>query len=612
MITLQQITLNRGPKILLDNISHVIYAQQKIGLIGENGCGKTSFFAMLQSVLEPLKGELYLPKNLRVTHVKQEIPHSDQTALDYVIDGDQRYRTIQANLQKAEETHDMTLLADCHEELLNIDGYAITGKAEKILRGLGFKPEQLQKATRDFSGGWRMRLNLAQALISPTDLLLLDEPTNHLDLDAIIWLEKWLQDFDGTLLIISHDREFLDNTVNAILHLENNQLKSYKGNYSDFEKQRILNLSVQQATFEKQQAKIQHMQSFVDRFRAKASKARQAQSRLKALEKMELIAAVETQSKFSFTFKPPKTCPNPLVRMEKAVLGYESNPVLNHIEFQIAPAERIGLLGINGAGKSTFIKSLMGIIPLLQGQIHHYKGLKIGYFAQHQIEYLDVEKSPLVLLQDIAPQTSEQVLRNFLGNFNFSGDMATGKLANYSGGEKARLALALIVWQAPNLLLLDEPTNHLDMDMREALALALQSYTGAMILVSHDRHLIRTTTDELLLIYDHKLTRFQGDLDDYKEVLLNKGEIKIDSGGKTAAINPGKEKRKLETRLKSLEKQISDLMVQRTTLDEAFLKLSAQGSSEDMKKLVIQQASLDKEIAQLESDCLEIMVQLEG
>ncbi|MBA2654292.1 MAG: ATP-binding cassette domain-containing protein [Gammaproteobacteria bacterium] len=599
MITLQKIVLRRSQKVLLEDINLTLYAKQKIGLIGDNGCGKSSFFAMITGELEPHQGMVTLPNNLEIAQVKQEIPTTSRAAIEYVIDGDRRYRALETILDKAIEEGDAHSLAKCHDELASTDGYAIIGKAEKILRGLGFHSHQLQQPTKDFSGGWRMRLNLAQALMGRADLMLLDEPTNHLDLDAIIWLEKWLQDYAGTLLIISHDREFLDNTVSHILHFEDKQLRLYRGDYSSFEKQRAQQLAIQQSTYEKQSAQIAHMQAFIDRFKAKASKAKQAQSRMKALGKIELVAAVQTRASLQFNFKIPKECPNPLLRIEKAVIGYNlDTPVLTGVDIQIAPSDRIGLLGVNGAGKSTFIKILAGILQPLSGLVHFYKGIKIGYFAQHQIEHLDLQLSPVKLLQNTATNTSEQALRSFLGSFNFSGEMATSPVENFSGGEKARLALALIVWQAPNLLLLDEPTNHLDMNMREALILALQEYTGALILVSHDRHLVRTTTDELILVADKKISRFRGDLEDYRDSLLQK---KTNPDPATQKKSP-KVNRQLEVELKALEKELSQLQKQKSKLDK-MLADPAFYEKEDpaiVKRVTQEQEQLCQKISKIE------------
>jgi ATP-binding cassette subfamily F protein 3 len=612
MISLKHINLIRDSKWLLEDASLTLYAKQKIGLIGENGCGKTSFFAMLEGELEPHQGTLLLPNDLEIAQVKQEIPTTRQPAMEYVIDGDRLFRSLQKKLEKAEIELNLAMIARCHDELTHLDGYAIEGKAEKILKGLGFKSEQIQQPTHQFSGGWRMRLNLAQALMSRAQLLLLDEPTNHLDLDAIIWLEKWLQEYDGTLLVISHDREFLDNTVNSILHFEHQNIKLYQGDYSSFERQRSEQLAIQQATYQKQQHQIEHMQAFINRFRAKASKARQAQSRLKALQKIELVAAVRDPNTFRFSFKKPQACPNPLLKLEKINAGYDPlSPVLKSIDLQIGPEERIGLLGVNGAGKSTFIKLIAGLIQPFAGQVHFYKGLKIGYFAQHQVENMDLSRSPLSLLRDYAPTQSEQELRNFLGSFNFSGEMATNVATHLSGGEKARLALALIVWQAPNLLLLDEPTNHLDIQMREAIVLALQDYTGALILVSHDRHLVRTTTDELMIIANGELKRFQGDLDDYRESLSTKNNL---SGLSTKKhkVTPNKEKRRIETELKKLEKELSALQSKKSEMDITLENTDfyQENSPEIIKEYLATRKNLEDQIEILEADWLELSEQI--
>lgn len=613
MITLQHISLRRGTKTLLEDSTFSIYAKQKIGLIGDNGCGKSSFFGMLLGEFEPHKGTLSFPAQLEVAHVSQEIPTTQKPAMEYVIDGDKRLRSIQANLKKAEDENDAHLIAKCHDELASIDGYTIVGRAEKILKGLGFPAQQLNNPVTAFSGGWRMRLNLAQALISQADLMLLDEPTNHLDINAVIWLEKWLQDYPGTLIVISHDREFLDNTVTHILHFDRNTMQLYRGNYSSFEDQLHSQLQVQQAAYEKQQTQIEHMQQFIDRFRAKATKARQAQSRLKALQRIDRIAAVTLKTAFTFKFKQPKACPNPLLKIEKAAVGYGDKTVLESVDLQLAPSDRIGLLGMNGAGKSTLIKLIAGILKEQSGLCVSYKGTKIGYFAQHQVEHLDLSLSPLELLQEIAPRSSEQELRSYLGSFNFGGKMATEKITAFSGGEKARVALALIVWEAPNLLLLDEPTNHLDMNMREALVFALQEYTGALILVSHDRHLLRTTTDELIIVADKKVLRYAGDLDDYKQLQLQKNNNpsqRIDSIA--TKHNPGKERRKLETKLNTLEKELSKLQAQKAKIELILADSYEQNPTTTISDYVQQQEKLQKDIQKLEEEWLLLTQQLEN
>jgi ATP-binding cassette subfamily F protein 3 len=612
MINLQQISLRQGKKILLENLNLLIYAKQKIGLIGDNGSGKTSFFSLLQGELEPYKGTLLLPDNLVIAYVRQETPASSKSAIEYILEGDSHYCRIMQDLTKAEERGDALSISKCHDELASIGGYAITGKAEKILKGLGFKSHQLNLPIRDFSGGWRMRLNLAQTLMCRADLMLLDEPTNHLDLDAIIWLEKWLQHYPGTLLIISHDREFLDNTVNNILHFENQNLDFYRGNYSSFEKQRAEQLTLKQATHEKQQAQIAHMQSFINRFRA-STRARQAQSRMKALQKLNLVSAVQTRTTFTFQFKQPPACPNPLLKIEKVNAGYQNKVILSNIDMQIAPANRIGLLGINGSGKSTLIKVLAGLLKPISGLVHFHKGIKIGYFAQHQIEHLKLELSPLAHLKEIAGNSSEQALRNFLGSFKFGGDMATDKIENFSGGEKARLALALIVWQAPNLLLLDEPTNHLDMSMREALIIALQEYLGALILVSHDRHLIRTTTDELMLVANGKIEPFKGDLEDYRALLFSKGKEQSKSpAANTFRKNLGKEQNHLQSKLNMLEKKILQLQEEKSRIDQLLAdpQTYQNQGQETIKAYRHQQIEVYAQIQAAEESWLKLVEQL--
>lgn len=609
MITLKNLRLRRHQKLLLDEVNLTLFPNQKIGVIGPNGCGKTSLFALLQNELEADQGELFLPAQLRIASVKQEIPTEKKSAINYTIDGDQIYRDIENKIATAEQNNQLERLGDYHDQLAAIDGYKIHARAEKILLGLGFKPWQLNNLVTDFSGGWRMRLNLAQALIAPSDLILLDEPTNHLDLDAIIWLEKWLKDYTGTLLIISHDREFLDNTVDHILHFDAQQLRLYRGNYSSFEQQRAQQLALHHAAHLKQQAHIKHLQSFIDRFRAKATKARQAQSRIKALQKMELIAALPNESSIQFQFNKPKRCPTPLLTIEKTSVGYlPEKPVLENINLHISPSDRIGLLGFNGAGKSTLIKLIAGKLSPMTGSYTANDGLVIGYFAQHQVEHLDLTETPLQSFQARFPTAHTQELRNFLGRFNFAGDMATTSINNFSGGEKARLALALIVWQTPNLLLLDEPTNHLDMDMREALVLALQDFAGALILVSHDRHLLRTCTDSLLLVNNHEVIPFTGDLDDYKEGLLKSFNTPNQAVADKSSIktNPSKDKRKLATRLETLEKAIEKYQQQKLAIENDLAKLYQQNATTEIKQQLAAQESVNKKLLELEEEWLEL------
>ncbi len=518
MIRLTNLTLARGPKRLLEGASLTLFPGHKVGLIGPNGCGKSSLFALLRGQLHQDAGEVDMPSKWVIAHVAQETPQSHRNALDYALDGDTELRAVEAELARAEQEHASgEKIAELHAHYDHIGGYVSKSRAAALLSGLGFNEEQQNRPVAEFSGGWRMRLNLAQALMCRSDLLLLDEPTNHLDLDAVMWLEDWLAAYPGTLLLITHDRDFLDAVVNKVIHVDNQKLNEYTGNYSAFEKTRALQLSVQQAQHQKQQKQIAHLQSFVNRFKAKATKAKQAQSRVKTLEKMELIAAAHVDSPFEFSFREPDAKPRQLLHLKEATLGYENRDILQNVEWRLFYGDKIGLLGPNGAGKSTLVKSLAGTLPLKRGGRYEGQGLKIGYFAQHQVEQLRREESCLQHMKRLDPNVREQEFRNFLGGFDFRGDRVMEAIAPFSGGEKARLALALIVWQKPNLLLLDEPTNHLDIDMREAVAEALQEFDGTLVVVAHDRHLLKATTDTLWLVADGKVAEFDGDLDDYKQ-----------------------------------------------------------------------------------------------
>ena len=515
MIKIESLTLQRGPLRLLDSADLTLYAGQKVGLLGTNGAGKSSLFALLRGELSADAGNCYLPPDWRIAHMRQEIDNLERIAVDYVLDGDVRLRQIQQKLADAEQHKDVSQLGTLYAELEAHDAFSADSRARTLLAGLGFTAEQCESRVGDFSGGWRMRLNLAQTLMCPSDLLLLDEPTNHLDLDAILWLEDWLKSYPGTLLLISHDRDFLDAVVEHIVHVEAQKLTLYRGGYSQFERTRAERLTQQKAAFEKQQAQREHMQKYIARFRAQATKARQAQSRLKALERMELLSPAHIDSPFSFSFREADSQSSPLIDLREGALGYDGAAILQNIKLQLVPGARIGVLGPNGAGKSTLIKTLAGSLPLIAGELKTGENLAIGYFAQHQLDSLDPQASPLLHLARLAPEVREQELRNFLGGFDFHGSRAEEPVLHFSGGEKARLALALIAWQKPNLLLLDEPTNHLDMEMRHALTLALQAFDGAMLLVSHDRALIRDTTDELWLVADGKLQVYEDDLDSY-------------------------------------------------------------------------------------------------
>jgi len=521
MIRLQSLTLQRGPQRLLEDAELTLHAGQKAGLIGANGAGKSSLFALLLGELTPDSGDCLLPADWRIAHMRQEIDTLDRIAVDYVLDGDQRLREVQRLLAKAEADQDGAAQARMHSELDSADGYTADARARKLLAGLGFTNEQMDKPVADFSGGWRMRLNLAQALMCPSDLLLLDEPTNHLDLDAILWLEDWLKSYPGTLLLISHDRDFLDAVVDHVAHVEQRKITLYRGGYSAFERARAERLAQQQQAYEKQQAQRAHMEKFITRFKAQATKAKQAQSRIKALERMEELSAAHVDSPFDFTFRESTKISSPLLDLSDARLGYGDRAVLEKVKLQLTPGARIGLLGPNGAGKSTLIKNLSGELEPLSGRLVRGENTVVGYFAQHQLDSLDSKASPLLHLQRIAPTEREQTLRDFLGGFNFRGARLDEPVLNFSGGEKARLALALIAWDRPNLLLLDEPTNHLDLEMRLALTMALQEFSGAVLVVSHDRHLLKSTTDDFLLVADGRVQEFDGDLEDYARWLVD-------------------------------------------------------------------------------------------
>lgn len=551
MIVASDIEFIRGGKPLLKNASATINPSQKVGLVGANGCGKSSFFTLLKKETEIDSGELTIPLHWRLACVAQETPALDKNALQYVIDGDTHYRLLQGKLKQAEDQDNGTKIAELHILLDNAGGYTIESRAAELLSGLGFSEQAQGRAVSDFSGGWRMRLNLAQALLCPSDLLLLDEPTNHLDLDAVIWLERWLRQYTGTLILISHDRDFIDSVVDKIVHIEQNLLHEYTGNYTSFERQRAEKLAQQQVSFEKQQKQISHMHSYIDRFRYKASKAKQAQSRIKALEKMENLLPAHVDSQFSFSFRKPDALPMPLLTLEKVSAGYEDLLILDKIKLNLVPGSRIGLLGRNGAGKSTLIKLLSNQLEPFSGKLEINPNAKIGYFAQHQLEFLRLDETPMDHLSRIAPGEKELPLRNFLGSFGFQGDKALEKVAPFSGGEKARLVLALLVWQKPNLLLLDEPTNHLDLEMRHALTMALQEFEGAMIIVSHDRHLLRTTTDDLYIVHDKKVEPFIGDLDDYHQWLSDQQRLEKQSAITAENVTSPAVNRKEQKRLEA-------------------------------------------------------------
>ena len=520
MIEIKNLTLQRGLKVLLDQAALSLAPGRRVGLIGKNGSGKSSLFALLKGEITADKGDVSIPKHWKTAAVAQETPALDISALDYVLQGDGELQLFQTALQEAEAKNDGMKQAEYHAKLEEIDAYSAPARAAKLLSGLGFSQEEHGRPVKSFSGGWRMRLNLAQALMCRADLLLLDEPTNHLDLETVLWLENHLSGLPCTQIIISHDRDFLNATTTQTVELSDQKLTLYGGNYDFYQAERARRLAQQQAAYLKQQAQIKHLQSFIDRFKAKATKAVQAQSRMKALDKLERIAPAHFDSGFSFEFDSPAHLPNPLLQLDKADLGYGGEPVLHGIDLSLESGARYGLLGVNGSGKSTFIKTLAGELNVLSGRIVRSDKLNIGYFAQHQLDTLRPDQSPLWHIQKLSPDVREQEIRNFLGSFNFIGDAALQKTEPFSGGEKARLALAMIVWQKPNLLLLDEPTNHLDLDMRHALTLALQSFQGALIVVSHDRSLLEATTDSFLLIEQGRLKTFDGDLEDYRRYRL--------------------------------------------------------------------------------------------
>ena len=520
MIELKNLTLQRGSKLLLDKANLTVSPQRRVGLVGRNGTGKSSLFALIKGEIAQDGGDVLLPAHWKLASVAQETPALDISALDYILQGDGELQLFQTALHEAEAKNDGMKQAEYHAKLEEIDAYSAPARAAKLLSGLGFSQEEHGRPVKSFSGGWRMRLNLAQALMCRADLLLLDEPTNHLDLETVLWLENHLSGLPCTQIIISHDRDFLNATTTQTVELSDQKLTLYGGNYDFYQAERARRLAQQQAAYLKQQAQIKHLQSFIDRFKAKATKAVQAQSRMKALDKLERIAPAHFDSGFSFEFDSPAHLPNPLLQLDKADLGYGGEPVLRGIDLSLESGARYGLLGVNGSGKSTFIKTLAGELNVLSGRIVRSDKLNIGYFAQHQLDTLRPDQSPLWHIQKLSPDVREQEIRNFLGSFNFIGDAALQKTEPFSGGEKARLALAMIVWQKPNLLLLDEPTNHLDLDMRHALTLALQSFQGALIVVSHDRSLLEATTDSFLLIEQGRLKTFDGDLEDYRRYRL--------------------------------------------------------------------------------------------
>jgi len=627
MIQLQNVSLQRGSKFLLESADLTIYPGQKVGLIGANGSGKSTLFQMLLGKIASDTGSCEIPRQWRTAHMAQEVGHTQRAALDYVLDGDSELRRLEREIAAAGSDGDK--LAKLFGDMEHIHAYSAPARAQQLLSGLGFAPSDDKRPVSDFSGGWRIRLNLAQALMCASDLLLLDEPTNHLDLDATLWLEQWLQRYPGTLVIISHDRDFLDNIVDRIVCIERNKLDNYAGNYSAFERQRAERLAQQQVTFEKQQERIAHIEDFIRRFRAKASKARQAQGRIKALERMEKIAPAHIDSPFSFEFTCAEKVSTPLVHITRADIGYGDKTILQKVELSIVPETRIGLLGPNGAGKSSLIKTLAGSLELLAGERTNGEHFKLGYFAQHQLEALDVNASAALHIQRLSPQAREQEVRNFLGSFDFHGDRAFEPITHFSGGEKARLALAIVAWQKPNVLLLDEPTNHLDLEMRQALTMALQDFGGAIIVVSHDRHLLRNTVDQFILVADGKVSEFDGDLEDYYRWLAQQKQNGAVEDEQASANNESKVDKKnlrqqsaaqrqqlkpLTNKLKSLETQMEKLQ---TRLAEIEALLSDSGIYDDknkagLRELLAEQTKLQTQLAESEENWLMVSEEIEA
>jgi ATP-binding cassette subfamily F protein 3 len=584
MIILRDVELRRGSKLLLRGANVTIQPGQHLALIGANGCGKSSLFALLLGELAADAGELEGTGNLRLAHMAQEVVATDMPAAEYVWRGDRHLARLRDDLQRLEAAGDFAAAAPVHAELEAIDGYSAERRALRLLQGLGFDAQAPGRAVSDFSGGWRIRLNLARALMTPSDLLLLDEPTNHLDLDATLWLQQWLQGYPGTLLMISHDRDFIDATCERVLHIGGHSLQAYRGNYSQYEQQRAERLAQQQASYQKQQARIAGIDDFVRRFRYKATKARQAQSRLKELQRMQVVAPAHLDSPFDFSFLPPARSSDPLLRLDEAALGYGGEPVLSGVDLLLRPGSRYGLLGRNGAGKSTLLKSLVGALPLLGGRRSAGEHCRIGYFDQQQLEALDLQASPALHLQRLAPTAREQEILDFLGGFDFRGEAATSAVAPFSGGEKARLALALVVWQRPNLLVLDEPTNHLDLEMRHALEVALQSFEGALLLVSHDRHLLRNTVDELLLVHDGRVGAYEEELASYEQWIL--ASYRAANSPLPAADNSRRERRQQAAarreKLRPLKQRIGQTEARLAAVEAAQAELQATLADPDL------------------------------
>ncbi|WP_148861460.1 ATP-binding cassette domain-containing protein [Marinobacter fonticola] len=637
MLTLTNLSLQRGGQWLLENTSATIQPGQRVGIVGANGAGKSSLFSLILGQLAPEAGGMDLPGGTRLAHMAQEVDATDRSARDFVLDGDIELRRLERALAEAEQRGDDAAQARLHGELDLHEAWSASRRAEALLRGLGFIDADAEKPVSSFSGGWRIRLNLAQALMRPSDLLLLDEPTNHLDLDACLWLENWLRRYPGTLLFISHDRDFMDRVATHVMHFDQQSLVMYTGNYSSFETQRSERLAQQQAGFERQQARIAEIEQFITRFKAKATKARQAQSRIKALERMERIAPAHVDSPFEFRFPEANKISSPLLSIRNGTAGHGDSVILQSINLTLLPGTRIGLLGPNGAGKSTLINALLGGRSLLSGERTTGEHLAIGYFAQHQLESLDLDASPFLHLQRAEPKASEQSIRNFLGGFGFHGDDALDRIRNFSGGEKARVALSLIAWARPNLLLLDEPTNHLDLEMRQALTMALQEFEGAVIVVSHDRHLLRNTVDDFLMVNEGRVLAYDGDLEDYERWLADrrideaKAPRRVSEESKPGAdtadgenADDRKARKRAEAALRqkmspyrkqqqALEKKMAELQARLGQLEETLgdAGLYEAGRKDELKQALGAQAQTQSELDDVEMEWLDISETLE-
>ena len=618
MLSFNNLELVLGGKTLFDDVSLTIHHHQKVGLVGANGTGKTSLFKIIKKEIEVDQSTVSFPSDLRISYLAQEVKGTDEIALDYVLSGDSNLIDIQKKIEKAEIDENYEILGELYEVYSSLDGYSAKSKAEQLMVGLGFKSDDFDKPLKDFSGGWRVRLNLAKTLMQPSDLMLLDEPTNHLDLDAILWLSNWIKSFKGAMILISHDRDFLDDCVSYVAHLYQQSIELYSGNYSQFEILRAAKMAEIQSNFIKQQKEVTHMQSFINRFKAKATKARQAQSRVKALEKMELIAPAHIDSPFNFTISETDKISNPLVTLNRAGLGY-SEPILSNVGFTICPGDRIGLLGPNGAGKSTLIKSIVGTLPILDGDRETGTNIKVGYFSQHQVDDLDLSISAFVHIQRLDETKTEKQIRTYLGGFAFKGDKVKDPIRLFSGGEKARLAFAIISYQKQNILLMDEPTNHLDMEMRHALTVAIQTFKGAILLISHDRHLLNSSVDTFYLIDNGALEIFDGDLDDYKNYILDiKSSDNKQSKKKKSAKDGPKEdnSEKIKTLNSSISKLDKRLFRLNTKLTEANNKLAdpelySDDSSEDLQDLIRNQLELTNEVEAAEKEWMDKAAELD-